>query len=149
MGARTLVVCEHPKKPGSNRVKRYGMAGTCVERTATPFSLVRRPVSRHKRPDSSRVHRHQESDVMWPTRYRCELRSPIRARATKCLLGDAAREESVIVTSSWVVPSDPPRGPEVVHLAFGERTNSGPQCPETVRLVSSWRTVCGPEPDLC
>ena len=36
----------------------------------TAFSLVRRPASR---PDSSRAQRHQDSDVPWSIRYRCEL----------------------------------------------------------------------------
>ena len=44
--------------------------------------------------------------------------------------------------------SDPPRGPEVVHLAFGGRTQTGPQCPETVRKSSAHWTRGGRFPDI-
>ena len=66
-----------------------------VERTATAFSLVRQSASR---PDSSCAQRHQESDAPWSIRShtmraRTPPRSPVRARATKCLLGDDASRE--------------------------------------------------------
>ena len=66
--------------------------------------------------------------------------------------GEGARVGSRPVTGPLYplhsMPSDPPRGPEVVHLAFGGRTQTGPQCPETVRKSSAHWTRGGRFPDI-
>ena len=69
-----------------------------VERTATAFSLVRQSASR---PDSSCAQRHQESDVPWSIRSRCELAHRPAAPSARARhkvpapVLDDAREESV------------------------------------------------------
>ena len=74
-------------------VQRYMRLKTSEHRS----SLVKRPASRH---DSSCAQRHQESDVLSTVvdtctsmRARTPPRSPISARAIKCLLGDDASRE--------------------------------------------------------